>query len=337
MELQFALTQRVFPSVEAFKQAKNDVKNKIVSLDELINSIKDNIVSLYSDIYSRFNGSRRDENDIIKRDILETFINENYDSPEYWIYFSILKENNIIGVCARGYTLDFKLNKEDAEESIKNIEEKKDKGYIAYNRLFANYDQAYTYCIESDFDPEYIEAVEHSKDIKETEVFYLYTQTFDTYSHAFNYAIKNMIPEYMILSSNSNITMDQLLHLTKQYSTSKYSMSYDDAKTYLNHLLSLPPSLNTNERINNLKSIIRHKEASLVREKIRNENHVAIALEIDNLMINMYQKGVLKKTVDNYTYYIYKGETLFPFGHSTSIDKVYNNVKKVYETYFNQT
>jgi|GEM_PF-5340911 len=166
----------------------------------------------------------------------------------------------------------------------------------------------------------------------------LYSNTFNTYSDAYNHAIKHDIPLSMILSSNSNLTNDQLIDLESSYTTNKRNMSLQDATVYLNHLVTIPYSSDSEERINALNRIIERHSNKQTAEDKREAETVELIHKFESLQNKLYSLGVTKKNLGEcgsyYTKYFYNGECIYTYFSGEHVSKLYNDLLTVYNKYF---
>lgn len=111
----YVLNKNIFATKEDYKEAKEAIKDKVLTIEELEIQINANIINLYNSIVSHFFGGEPiDHENIYKRDVVHEYINEF--CPQYQRFFPILLQNGLIGVCGRGYTLDSKRLKQTKEE-----------------------------------------------------------------------------------------------------------------------------------------------------------------------------------------------------------------------------
>ncbi|TVY09934.1 hypothetical protein [Paenibacillus cremeus] len=334
IKLNYALDKNVFASDESFKLAVTQVKSKQITVDELQSDITTQILSFYSAIYNHFNGSNLIQDDILYRDSIHSFIESNYNNPQYWTFFSILKNNGLIGVCARGYTFDYKPVAEPVqEETTEPTNEQTNTYYTAYNRSFPTYAEAEAYCISSDFDPSFIVSSEPITTISGQCT--LYNKTYPTYTEAYQYAIMNQVKTFMIHHEKSPITNDRLHELEWQYITAKHSMSLNDALAFLSHLNTLPLSLDIEQRINHLNFIIKHRNESEQRKKQKEQLQSFMYNQINSMIEEMQQKGLERVAISYGIKYTYNNDVLISFiGSGITIEKMYDNVLTVYNEYF---
>ncbi|MFI2856823.1 hypothetical protein ACH6EH_06755 [Paenibacillus sp. JSM ZJ436] len=206
--------------------------------------------------------------------------------------------------------------------------------YTAYNRTFSTYEEAVNYCNESDFDPSHIETVGTA--VSDTELFHLYNQTFSSYWDAYNYAITNRSDVSMILSSRANISNQRLRDLRTMYATAKYTMSYEDAKEYYNHLTTIPSTSNSEDIIHGLKHVIERHESRMNAESQRQANMLQLINQQQDLLNKMYSLGMTKKESGSMVKYYYNDECIYTWFSGTSVEKIYNDLFQVYQQKFKQ-
>lgn len=228
------------------------------------------------------------------------------------------------------------INKVNNETILETIEQT----FTAYNRSFSSYNEAYEYCIQSDFDPDYIvtgepEKASQTSTIEEyPELFYLYSNTFSTYWDAYNHAIKNRMAIDMIISSKAAITNEQLLKLKNQYVSSKYSMSYEDVVTYYNHVLTLPNNLYVDNILYNLKSLKERHETRIEAEKKKMDEITQTIIKLEELTKELYSKGMTKKENGYSTKYYINEECVYTQFGSIKVLDLYNDMLQVYNSHF---
>lgn len=239
------------------------------------------------------------------------------------------------------------INKQEEQEKNTEVEEvttENNTTFIAYNRSFSTWLEAYQYCKDNDFDHLYIEEVaimqpltdntEHTTD-NEHIVYHYYNQTFDTYIDAYNYAIRNMSPVTMVLPSNHpTMNNERLMQLENEYVFAKFNMSLDNMKEYYNYISMLPDTLDKEDRYYKLKSWIERKESrlqSIEREKQRQKEH---AISIDNMLKDLYSIGMTKKEYSSLVTYYLNDKKVYSWSSGISIDKMYNELLEVYNQYY---
>jgi hypothetical protein len=230
--------------------------------------------------------------------------------------------------------------------TIKNnntIQQETETSYTAYNRTFPTYEQAYQYCVECDLDPSMIEQVEpitalpdkNNATTEQPETFHLYKHTFNTYKEAYDYAIKNNITVSMIISSKANITNERLQELEREYLFNKHHMAYSDMVEYLNHLQTIPFTIDSKERIDKLKNMIERYKRK--QERIKQEEEVLQQMnkEINMMLQDMYKKGMTKRVIGNIiTEYSYNNQPIYKWYSGISTKQMYNELLEVYNKHF---
>ncbi|QSF43514.1 LPD25 domain-containing protein [Paenibacillus tianjinensis] len=177
-----------------------------------------------------------------------------------------------------------------------------------------------------------------SETVPEPEVFFLYSGTFPSYSDAYNHAIQNNITTSMILSNKANISYHQLMDLESAYTTNKRNMSLQDATAYYNHLVTIPYSSDSEERINALNRLIeRHSNKQSAADK-REAETIELIHKFESLQTKLYSLGVTKKDLGDcgsyYTKYFYNGECIYTYFSGSHVSKLYSDLLTVYDKYF---
>lgn len=234
------------------------------------------------------------------------------------------------------------------EESIQeDTQTTQETTYTAFNRTFSTYNQALTYCNENDFSSEYIEEVvtmqpslqrnEYTKE-EQKEIFHLYKNTFDTYSQAYDYAIKNVIPVTMIISSkHPTMNNERLQQLQTSFTFDKMNMLYDDMKEYFNYLEPLPDTLDKQDIYYKLRSWINRIESQQKNREETKQRQYELAKRSAELLDYMTSNGLEIKEWYTYTDYYYYGEMVHRWKSGISIEEYTQGVEKVYNTYFKNT
>jgi membrane-associated HD superfamily phosphohydrolase len=192
---------------------------------------------------------------------------EYIDSLQSEIYFDFLyNENDVLTLTPEQYYNNFITKHNVTDEETKEI-------------LFHYIKRKYKRAMKDKEDQQATQTTTQEMNIQETtrqvtevaenvspshndqEVFYLYNNTFDTYNEAFNYACDNDIPVHMIISNKHPfMTNERLQELEKLYTFARHSMTYEQAKEYINYLQTIPETLDQQERLYKLKSILQRLE-----------------------------------------------------------------------------
>jgi hypothetical protein len=273
----------------------------------------------------------------------------------YWVYYRFIlpvmeqlttvpeETTETIEVSEVVETAEVNENKQ-----INNITEE---SYIVGNRNFKTYENAYNYCIESDFDPELmitneaanIEPLEsitiEQETTEQTEVYYLYNNEFTTYSEAYNYCITNDYPVTMILSNlHPYMTTERLQELELQYKFSKQNMSIIDMKEYFDYIGIQQISTDQEDRYYKLRSWIERYENKQKSIEQRKQHERYMAEQINTMLSELYSIGMTKKEYEhtNTTWYYLNNELIYNWSSGISTEKMYNELTEVYKMYYIQ-
>jgi hypothetical protein len=208
--------------------------------------------------------------------------------------------------------------------------------YIVGNRAFNTYEDALQYCHDCDFDADtMIEKVENiSPSHNDQEVFYLYNNTFNTYNEAFNYACDNDIPVHMIISNNHPfMTNERLQELEKLYTFARHSMTYEQVKEYIDYLQTIPETLDQQERLYKLKSILQRLENRQRRLQEKEAEQKRMSREIDRIINDLYALGMTKKEYSTHVTYYLNGKDIYTWFSGITTEKMYNELLQVYNQY----
>jgi hypothetical protein len=229
-------------------------------------------------------------------------------------------------------------------QTLEVIEE----SYIVGNRSFSTYESALQHCNESDFDPDLmiIKEAATSEPLESitiepetTEVYYLYNQTFTTYSEAYNYCITNEYPVTMILSSlHPYMTTERLQELELQYKFSKHNMSITDMKEYFDYIMIQPLSTDQEGRYYKLKGWIERYENKQKSIELKKQHEKEMAIQINNMISDLYSIGMTKKEYEhaNTTWYYLNNELIYNWSSGIPTEKMYNELTEVYNKYYIQ-
>jgi DNA segregation ATPase FtsK/SpoIIIE-like protein len=209
--------------------------------------------------------------------------------------------------------------------------------YIVANRSFNTYEEALQYCNDCDFDAntmiEKVENVSPSHN-EEKEVFYLYNNTFNTYNEAFNYACDNDIPVHMIISNKHPfMTNERLQELEKLYTFARHSMTYEQAKQYYDYLQTIPKTLDQQERLYKLKSILQRLENRQKRLQEKEQEQKRMLREIDRMINDLYALGMTKKEYPTHITYYLNGKEIYTWFSGITTERMYNELLQVYNQY----
>ena len=209
--------------------------------------------------------------------------------------------------------------------------------YIVANRSFNTYEDALQYCHECDFDTDtIIEKVENisPSHTEEKEVFYLYNNTFETYNEAFNYACNNDIPVNMIISSKHPfMTNERLQELEKLYTFAKHSMTYEQVKEYINYLQTIPETLDQQERLYKLKSILQRLENRQRHLQEKEAEQKRMSQEIDTMLKDLYSLGMTKKEYKTHVTYYLNDKEIYTWFSGITTEKMHKELSEVYNKY----
>ncbi|MEH7116210.1 hypothetical protein V7128_02125 [Neobacillus vireti] len=220
--------------------------------------------------------------------------------------------------------------------------------YIVGNRTFTTYTEAESYCNESDFDPELMiievatsEPLESTTIEQEpTEVYYVYNTTHNSYSEAYNYCIINDYPVTMILSSNyPTMNNERLQQLELEYKFSKHNMNITDMKEYYDYIMVQHNSTDQLERYSKLRSWIERYENKQIRIKENKEHEKEMAIQINNMLSDLYSIGMVKKDYENtsVTFYYLDNELIYNWSSGIPTEKMYNELTEVHKRYYNES
>lgn len=245
-------------------------------------------------------------------------------------------------------TIDNEIQEDTPQTNQETTNQVESITYTAFNRTFNSYESAVQYCHENDFSTEYIEKVVtrqpsnnnimNNDASNEKEMFHLYNNTFESYSQAYDHAIKNVIPITMIISSkHPSMTSERLKQLHTSFVFDKMKMSYNDMKEYYNYLEPLPETLDKQDIYYKLRSWIQRYESrqkSIEEDKQRKYELAKHSAELLEYMVN---NGLEIKEKHTMVKYYYKGEHVHTWFSGISIEEYANGIQKVYDTYFSDS
>jgi signal transduction histidine kinase len=169
---------------------------------------------------------------------------------------------------------------------------------------------------------------------EEKEIFYLYNNTFNTYNEAFNYACDNDIPVHMIISSKHPfMTNERLQELEKLYTFARHSMTYEQVKEYIDYLQTIPETLDQQERLYKLKSILQRLENRQRRLQEKEAEQKRMSQEIDTMLKNLYSLGMTKKEYSTHITYYLNGKDIYTWFSGITTEQMYNELLQVYNQY----
>jgi hypothetical protein len=121
MNITYPLNASVFQTEEDYKEALQAVKSKQITVEDVQLLITNNVKQLYNSLVAFFFGSEQiNHNNIFKREIVIEKLNEYCKHDSH--LFHILLQNDLIGVCGRGYTFEVPRFKHNEEEYNRIIE-----------------------------------------------------------------------------------------------------------------------------------------------------------------------------------------------------------------------
>uniref|UniRef100_UPI00117EDB46 hypothetical protein n=1 Tax=Paenibacillus amylolyticus TaxID=1451 RepID=UPI00117EDB46 len=94
IDLIYSLDRNVFSTEEKYYEALKDTRDGSTSADQIKHKIDHDIINFYSSIYNNFNGNKLSDDDIIYRHVIESYIENDFNTSQYWSFFSILKSKN---------------------------------------------------------------------------------------------------------------------------------------------------------------------------------------------------------------------------------------------------
>ncbi|MBD8839469.1 hypothetical protein IFU39_16775 [Paenibacillus sp. CFBP 13594] len=298
IRLNYVLNESVFSSKEEYMLTLSKHKNKEILLEEIVSNINDKIMYFYNMIYNQFNGHELKPDDIIYRDLIHKYIQNNFDTDQHWTFLSILKNNDIISTCARGYVFNYRI-----DNVCENNAENKN--------------------------------VDSNKTLFNSEVeCHLYTKTYASYKEAYEYAIQNKLKPTMIHPESSPISNELLFQLEEKYTQTKYEMSYEEIELFLSHLSVLPFSLDKMKRVSDCNYLLDRK-CKLAENKKKREEEFTILVSRYNIMLEeLYSNGVEKKENGILTSFSYNGQKIHTRYSGESFYKEFERLERTHRDFF---
>ena len=168
------------------------------------------------------------------------------------------------------------------------------------------------------------------------EGFTVNSKQFESYKDAFNYAITNRIATTYILPSTSNINTKQLSELHYNLSSNPSMLTLDELYMFMNHINSMPISLDSEERLIKIERWIKRKEQHETNRQNEKERQYNIAKQSYELVELMKSKGLKVIDNDNAWIYEYKGKQykLYSTMGNTTNEKYSQFVHSIYNDCF---
>lgn len=167
------------------------------------------------------------------------------------------------------------------------------------------------------------------------EVFHLNNNTFNTYNEAFNHAVQNQITTTKILSSkHPTMTNERLKQLEHSYIFDKVNMLHEDKKDYFDYLVSIPNSLDRENRYYKLKSWIERYEAQQQRQQKEKDRIHNLGLEASKMLEYMVENGLEIKENESCVKYYLNGQDVHTWFSGVSVEKYHEGIMNIYNRYF---
>lgn len=292
INLIYSLDKNVFSTEEEYYKALKDTKEGSTSADQVKHKIDHNIINFYSSIYNNFNGNKLSDDDIIYRHVVESYIENKYNTSQYWSFFSILKSNNIIGVCSRGYTFNLLFKTKSHETANTNIdnESENETNYIVSNNVFKKYSDAYEFSINNE------------------------------------YKLTSIYP------TNSMITYDQMHQLIKKYTFSKYLMTNDELLSLLNFLNSSPINADSAKIIDGCNFLLDRLSSSKKNKLKNKNNFTIMVRDITYMDKKLKQNGIIREELgSSIIRYKKNDQILLSYSLRDNVFNWYYKIKEIYK------
>ena len=168
------------------------------------------------------------------------------------------------------------------------------------------------------------------------EGFTVNSKQFDSYRDAFNYVISNRIDTTYILPVTSNIDTNELRDLHYKLSTNPSILTLDELHSFMDHINSMPISLDSEKRLIKIEQWIKRKEQHEINRMNEKERQYNIAKQSYELVELMKSKGLIAIDNDHGWVYEYQGKQykLYSTMSNTSNEKYSQFVNEIYNDCF---